>query len=95
MATRKTRMIELSDAFLILPGGLGTLDEWFEVLTLRQIGEHGKPIAVLNANHYFDTLFDALAQFVRDGFVKPSDTGHMLVGDEVGPLIDDLIAKVD
>ena len=55
MAVRKQRMIELSDAFVTLPGGLGTLDELFEVLTLRQIRQHAKPIGLYNQDGYFDT----------------------------------------
>ncbi|MFM7568829.1 MAG: TIGR00730 family Rossman fold protein [Betaproteobacteria bacterium] len=65
MAVRKTRMIALSDAFLTLPGGLGTLDELFEVLTLRQVRFIDKPIALLNANGYFDRLLAMCEGFVQ------------------------------
>lgn len=69
MPVRKTRMIELADAFLTLPGGLGTLDELFEVLTLGQIGYHAKPIALLNLDRFFDPLV-VLGQSLRGaGFI--------------------------
>jgi uncharacterized protein (TIGR00730 family) len=73
MAERKTRMIALSDAFLTLPGGLGTLDELFEVLTLRQVRVIDKPIALLNAYGYFDRLLAMCEGFVQAGFVAPHD----------------------
>jgi hypothetical protein len=69
MAVRKTRMIDLSDAFLALPGGLGTLDELFEVLTLAQIGVHAKPIAIWNADGLFDDLLALGERLIAAGFV--------------------------
>jgi uncharacterized protein (TIGR00730 family) len=73
MQVRKQRMIELSDAFLTLPGGLGTLDELFEVLTLRQLGEHQLPILAVNDQGYFDTLAACLAEFVDHGLAGQRD----------------------
>jgi uncharacterized protein (TIGR00730 family) len=73
MQVRKQRMIEISDAFIALPGGLGTLDELFEVLTLRQLGLHRKPMVVVSDGGYFDALLAALEGFVRHGLVHPSD----------------------
>ena len=73
MQVRKQRMIELSDAFLTLPGGLGTLDELFEVLTLRQLGEHQLPILAVNDQGYFDTLAACLREFVDHGLVGQRD----------------------
>ena len=77
MQVRKQRMIELSDAFLTLPGGLGTLDELFEVLTLRQLGEHQLPIVVVNDRGYFDTLAACLAEFVDHGLVAQRDVAAL------------------
>lgn len=77
MAVRKQRMIALSDAFLTLPGGLGTLDELFEVLTLRQLGEHDKPILVVNDQGYFDALALALRSIVAEGLASARDVDHM------------------
>jgi uncharacterized protein (TIGR00730 family) len=73
MHSRKKMMYDLSDAFLIFPGGMGTLDELFEILTWRQLGLHGKPIAILNINGYFDHLLGFLDQAVENGLVKPRD----------------------
>ena len=77
MQVRKQRMIELSDAFLTLPGGLGTLDELFEVLTLRQLGEHQLPILAVNDQGYFDTLAACLAEFVDHGLAGQRDVAAL------------------
>ena len=90
MAVRKQRMIELSDAFVTLPGGLGTLDELFEVLTLRQIRQHAKPIGLYNQDGYFDTLLAACREFVACGFVSPADIGCIIDAPEIEPLLDRL-----
>jgi uncharacterized protein (TIGR00730 family) len=66
-------MYDISDAFLIFPGGMGTMDELFEILTWRQLGFHGKPIAVMNINGYFDHLLKFLDHCTAQGLVKPQD----------------------
>lgn len=71
MHNRKMRMFDESDAFAILPGGLGTLDETFEILTWRQLGLHDKPIMLVNVAGYWDPLLAAIGHMVRSGFVKP------------------------
>ena len=63
-------MENLSDAFLIAPGGIGTLEEFFEVLTLKQLGRHNKPIAVLNAEGYYTPMLDLLRHTAREGFMR-------------------------
>jgi uncharacterized protein (TIGR00730 family) len=73
MHSRKKMMYEISDAFLIFPGGMGTMDELFEILTWRQLGFHGKPIALMNINGYFDHLLKFLDHSVEQGLVKPHD----------------------
>jgi len=73
MHDRKKMMYDLSDAFLIFPGGMGTLDELFEILTWKQLGIHHKPIAVLNINHYFDHLLSFLDHAVERGLIKSQD----------------------
>ncbi len=69
MHARKARMHELSDAYIALPGGFGTFDELFEALTWGQIGEHEKPIGLLNVNNYYAPLLAALDYAVHEGFV--------------------------
>ena len=73
MHLRKQRMIERSQAFITLPGGLGTLDELFEVLTLAQLGEHHHPMILLDPVGYFDSLNSLLEQIVAQGFASAPD----------------------
>ena len=70
MQERKNLMLQMSDAFLILPGGLGTFDEFFEVATEAQLGVHAKPIIVVNVSGYFDGLDALLHATVKKGFAK-------------------------
>ncbi|MCL4184693.1 MAG: TIGR00730 family Rossman fold protein [Burkholderiaceae bacterium] len=93
MGVRKQRMIELADAFVTLPGGLGTLDELFEVLTLRQIRCHAKPIGLYNQDGYFDTLLTACREFVARGFVLPSDIEFLIDAPGIEPLLDRLFVR--
>ncbi|RED13040.1 TIGR00730 family Rossman fold protein [Pontivivens insulae] len=72
MHTRKTVMFANSDAILVLPGGPGTLDELFEVLTWRQLGVHDKPIVLLNSDGYWDGLVALIDHMVARGFCEPS-----------------------
>lgn len=69
MHTRKALMESLSDAFLVLPGGFGTLDEFFEILTWRQLGLHNKPIFLLNSEGYFDGLIQYTDNAVKHEFI--------------------------
>lgn len=73
MHQRKQRMADLSDGFIILPGGFGTLEEFFEVLTWLQLGLHHKPIGVLNINGFYDPLFDQMDKMVENKFLKPAN----------------------
>jgi uncharacterized protein (TIGR00730 family) len=73
MHERKKMMYDLSDAFLILPGGMGTLDEFFEILTWKQLGIHTKPIALFNINNYYDHLLNFLDHAIARGLIKPQD----------------------
>lgn len=72
MRQRKQRMEDLADGFVMVPGGIGTYEEFFEILTLRQLEQHAKPIAVYNLAGYFDPLEQMLANTVRCGFMKPA-----------------------
>jgi uncharacterized protein (TIGR00730 family) len=68
---RKAQMLQLSDAFVVLPGGLGTFDEFFEVATEAQLGVHHKPIIVVNVDGYYNTLDAMLRATIEAGFAKP------------------------
>ncbi len=71
ISERKRLMIEISDAFVALPGGLGTLDELSEVLSTAQLGLHAKPCGLLNANDYFEHLIEFINHAVGSGFIRP------------------------
>ena len=91
MHERKARMADLSDAFVALPGGLGTLDEWFEIWTWAQLGFHSKPIGLLNFEGFFDPLLAFLDHLVAEGFVRPEHRALAAVEREVEALIDRLV----
>lgn len=73
MHTRKLRMSENADAFVILPGGFGTLDELFEILTWRQLDMHDKPLIIANINGYWDPLQALIHNIVEHSFARPLD----------------------
>ncbi|WP_443943717.1 TIGR00730 family Rossman fold protein [Pedobacter sp. AW1-32] len=73
MHQRKQKMADLSDGFIILPGGFGTLEEFFEVLTWLQLGLHNKPIGVLNVNGFYDPLFAQMDMMVQNRFLKEAN----------------------
>jgi uncharacterized protein (TIGR00730 family) len=77
MHERKKMMYDLSDAFLVFPGGMGTLDELFEILTWKQIGIHDKKIALYNINGYFDHLLNFLDKAVEDGLLKQEHRDYL------------------
>lgn len=79
MHERKQAMADLADGFVALPGGLGTFDELFEILTWNQIGLHGKPVGVLNVAGYFDALLGVIELAVREGFAPPTARSRILV----------------
>lgn len=93
MHQRKQRMAEMSSAFLALPGGIGTLEELFEVWTWRQIGYHDQPLGLLNVQGFYDTLLSFLDQTVSTGFLDPAPRNLLSVGVEVASLLDDLAAQ--
>ena len=92
MHERKALMADLADGFIALPGGLGTLDELFEVLTWAQLGIHAKPIGLLNVGGFFDPLFTMVDQFVAQGFVDAEVRGALAVHEDPATLIDHLSA---
>ena len=82
MHERKALMAELSDGFIALPGGFGTLDELFEILTWAQLGIHHKPIALVNWRDFFTPLLTYIAHTVREGFVSEENLRLLLTCDE-------------
>lgn len=87
MHERKARMADLSDAFISLPGGLGTFEELFEIWTWAQLGFHQKPIAVLNVNGYYDKLIEFIADSTAKGFIKAAHQEMLLVSDSPHELV--------
>jgi uncharacterized protein (TIGR00730 family) len=81
MHERKALMAELADGFIALPGGFGTFEELFEILTWAQLGMHTKPCGLLNICHYYDHLLDFVGHAVAERFVKQAH-GEMLQVDE-------------
>ena len=83
MHTRKAKMFEMSDAIVILPGGLGTLDEAFEVITWKQLRQHDKPVVLLNSNGYWDPFVALVESIVSGGFAHAKVTELFTVVDSV------------
>lgn len=73
MHTRKRMMVERSDAFIILPGGFGTLDETFEIITWKQLGLHNKPIIIYNCNGFWQPLVDLIEKVIGEGFAPANN----------------------
>jgi uncharacterized protein (TIGR00730 family) len=88
MHERKALMAELADAFIALPGGLGTLEELFEVYTWAQLGLHRKPCALLNVEGYFDGIEDFLSHAVAERFVREEHRELLLIESEPSALVD-------
>ena len=92
MHERKRMMAERSDAFLALPGGIGTFEELFEVWTWRQLGYHDKPMGLLNVAGYYDPLLAFIDSTVTQGFLSEKQRSLLQVGDGVTALLDGLAA---
>lgn len=87
MHERKTKMNELCDGVIALPGGFGTLEEFFEMLTWAQLGLHKKPIAILNIDGFYDSLKVLIQVMVDKGFLKPVNQEMLLVSDNIEELL--------
>jgi uncharacterized protein (TIGR00730 family) len=85
MRERKTVMEQRSDGFLTLPGAFGTLEEFFEILVLRQLGYHEKPIVLLNDNGFYDPLLELFASLYDNNFAKPALADFYSVRTDLGP----------
>lgn len=88
MHTRKRMMFDLSEAFIVLPGGMGTLDETFEIITWRQLGMHDKPIILVNHDEYWEPFLDLVDHVIDNGFARPAARQLFSVVSGVGRLFD-------
>ena len=92
MSQRKALMAELSDGFVALPGGIGTLDELFEIWTWSQLGFHRKPFGLLNVDGFFDPLITYLTAVADQGFMRPEHLEMLLVEDDPARLLERMAA---
>jgi uncharacterized protein (TIGR00730 family) len=92
MHERKAMMSELADGFIAMPGGMGTLEELFEMVTWAQLGIHAKPIGLLNANGFYDGLAAFVGHMVEQGFVRPAHAGLMMIEKDPDVLVRRLAA---
>lgn len=91
MHERKAMMADLSDAFIALPGGIGTFEEFFEVLTWAQLGIHQKPCGLINTRGYYDPVLTLLGNSVKEGFLKETHRSMVLQADKP----DDLLRRME
>ncbi|XZF12912.1 TIGR00730 family Rossman fold protein [Chitinophagaceae bacterium MMS25-I14] len=87
MHERKLKMHELSDGIITLPGGFGTMEEFFEMLTWAQLGLHQKPIGILNTRGYYQPLLDLSVMMVKEGFLKENNREMLLVSEDIDNLL--------
>ncbi len=90
MHERKMKMAEKSDGFLAMPGGIGTMEELFEVFTWSQLSLINKPVALYNVNHYFDALLSFLDHMVSEGFLHERIRGRLIAGSEIEKVLDQI-----
>lgn len=95
MRERKQIMEEKSDAFVMLPGGIGTFDEFFEILTLRQVGRHAKAIGVLNVSGYYDDILNMLTKAVSEKFMTQSTIDLFVVSEDPNTLVSMMEQQVE
>ena len=92
MHQRKALMNELSDAFIALPGGFGTLDEFFEILTWSQLGIHSKPSGLLNVSGYYDSLLAMLDHAVNERLLRPAHRELVIADTDANALLQRLVS---
>lgn len=88
MHERKTKMNDLCDGVIVLPGGYGTLEEFFEMITWAQLGLHKKPIAILNIDGFYDDLINLVKTMVDKGFLKQINHDMLLISDTIDELLE-------
>ena len=94
MHARKAKMTELTDAFVAIPGGVGTFDELFEAWSWNALGYHAKPFAILNVDGFWDAMIAFLDHVTTSGFMSPARRAQLLVADGIGDVIDQLAAAI-
>lgn len=94
MHERKRLFTDLSDGFVTLPGGVGTMDELWEAISWAQLGYHQKPVGLLNVAGFYDGLIAFNAKMVETGFIREAHKGILIVRDELGALLDAMVAYV-
>ena len=94
MHERKAMMTELTDAFVALPGGIGTLDELFEAWSWNALGYHAKPFALLNVGGFWDNLVELMDHVMESGFMSPARRSQLLVAETIDDAIDKLDAAI-
>lgn len=95
MHERKAKMYALADGFIIMPGGIGTFDEFFEIFTWKQIGYHSKNIALYNVDGFYDGLIEFLSSVAGNGFVSEKVIDSLIVSDDPDKIISELFARRD
>lgn len=91
---RKDAMLESSDAFCVLPGGIGTLDEIFEVMTLKQLGEHHKPIILYNAEGFWEPLRKTINSLIDAGYIRPEHAQLLTYIDNIEDILPTIEAEI-
>lgn len=87
MHVRKQMMVDMSDAFLVLPGGIGTLDETCEIMTWRQLGIHDKPIMIANLKGYWTPFLQTIDNIINGGFMRPADKNLTIIVDTIDAVL--------
>ncbi|MDY2627974.1 MAG: TIGR00730 family Rossman fold protein [Lachnospiraceae bacterium] len=94
MRERKQKMEDLSDGFVVLPGGIGTFEEFFEILTLKQLGRHEKPIILYNINNYYDGIRMLMQKAVDERFMTEQQMEACLFADSKEMILDSFLQKL-
>jgi len=88
MHERKAKLSEMADGFIVLPGGPGTLEEFFEIYTALKLGLHQKPVGLLNIDHYYDPLISLFDHMCKEGFLKMDDDSILIIEENPNLLLD-------
>ena len=94
MRERKQIMEENADAFIVVPGGIGTYEEFFEILTSKQLCRHNKPIAIYNINGFYDDIQNAMVNAIKKNFIKETCLGLYIVSDDVNEIFEYVEAPI-